>query len=113
MAVSLQGFNEQVATFAKQGVIQKGDLVTIFDNNTVTSCINGNIPCGVCVNIKGDEVGVLLSGYVEVTYTSNKPELGENSFIAGGAKKVIVSPTGKKALVVYVDEETSTVGFIL
>lgn len=113
MSVSLKGFNEQVATFFMDDEVQKGDLVKISSDNLVKTCVNGEIPVGICVNANGSEAGVLLSGYVEVPYVGSLPSLGENNIIASDAKSVSESANGKKVLVVMADNETSTVGFIL
>lgn len=112
MAVTLKGFNEQVATFLAENV-KKGDLVKITEENTVSACENGNEFCGICVNGAGSTVSVVLAGYVEIAFSGTGLDYGYQTVVADGTGGVKKASTGKKVLVTKLDAVNSTIGFIM
>ena len=85
MTVSLQGFNKQVATFARAELedgyaVEPGRLVKLSGNGEVTDCANGDLFIGLCVGVDGDHCAVQLSGYARVALAATgAPDASKNS----------------------------------
>lgn len=114
MTVSVNGFNEKILTFVKASdvEIKKGDLVKLTDNYTVSPCASGDEFAGVCVNVNGNVVGVQVSGFAKLPYTSGQFTVGYMNIAAGSANTVSVKSSGKKVLVVENNTGTTEIGVI-
>lgn len=113
MSISLNGYGENAVTMKTTDNVTAHQPVTISENFTVRSCNNGEQFIGTVINKKGKFAAVKLSGYVELGYSGEKPQLGICNLVADGNGKVTVSESGRQFVVTNVDTDTSTVGFIL
>lgn len=113
MSISLNGYGENAVTLKTSDNVAIHQPVTISENFTVRPCNNGEKFIGTVINKKGNFAAVKLSGYVELGYSGEKPQLGVCNLIGDGNGKVTVSETGRPFVVTNVDTDTSTVGIIL
>lgn len=113
MSVSLNSFNSSVATFLSS-TVQKGNLVAMSGNLTVSSAADGAAFCGVCTDNDGGYVSVQLGGYCRVPYSGTAPSVGYALLAADGSGAVkTVTQGGRTLLVTDVDTTAKTVGIIL
>lgn len=111
MSVSFGGFHNETATFRTTEEIAKGTPVKISDNGTVAACADGETFCGVLANGDGQYAAVQIYGEVTAKFSGAAPE--------HGYAKLAASADGVKAggdreyLVISVDEEESTVTFLM
>lgn len=116
MNVSFEGYNEQIATFEAETGLKAGDLVKITANGKVSKCSTaGDIPCGICIAIRGDYASVQLGGYVSTKYTTgeaNNAQLGFSNLVSDGNDGLKGSTSGLKVLVVNIDSDNGKIGFI-
>lgn len=113
MKVSFEGIGEQVLSFNKASDVEKGSLVKMSANDTVTKCAAGNNFAGVCIHADNDFADVKTSGYVELGYTDTAPTVGFAKLTASDDKKVKTATTGREYLVIKVDTTAAVVGFIM
>lgn len=112
MSVAFNGFGENMATFKADGEITGGTPVKMSDSSTVAVCADGESFCGFAVECSGGYASVKLSGTVITEYSGTAPELGYSKLTAG-SRGVTASDSGREYLVVAVDEDSSTVTFIM
>ena len=113
MKISLNGFNNKTATLAATSGTEKGDIVSLSANLTVSEASNGGVFCGVCEDVRDGYASVVLEGYVKVGYSSTAPSLGYAVLAADGAGGVKKAEAGRTCLVVEVDTTAKTLGIIL
>jgi len=121
MNIDFKGWNENVATFLTKN-IKPGELATMDGNFTVRAAENGNEIIGVCVGRRGDYAAIQLSGYVETKYTnsidiankkSTDVRLGIIGLSAYNSETVMPSKNANVFRVIFIDEHSKTIGFIL
>lgn len=116
MNVSFDGYNEQIATFEADAGLKAGAIVKISGNGKVSECsADGDIPCGICIAIRGDYASVQLGGYISTKYTTgeaNNAELGFSNLVSDGDGGLKGATSGLKALVVNIDSDNGKIGFI-
>lgn len=119
MNVSFEGYNEQIATFEAEPGVEAGKPVKITDNGKVSLCSTaGDVPCGICVAVRGDYASVQLGGYINATYTANtgdgavNPALGFSYLVSDGSGAFKGASDGLKVLVVEIDSTNKKIGFI-
>ncbi|MPN01140.1 hypothetical protein SDC9_148343 [bioreactor metagenome] len=113
MTVSLNGYNEQAATFLSAAQISKGKSVKLSANMTVSETANGNAFIGFCLDCKDGIATVQLSGHYRAAYSGTAPTLGKIYLAADSAGGVKVGDsTGTSCLAVSVDTVNKTVDFI-
>lgn len=102
MAVSLNGYKDQILTFIKDddADIKKGDLLRLVGPYTVNVCESDDEFMGICESVDGDLVGVKVSGFATLRYTGSDFIVGYATICCSSKDKVRNSPTGKKVLVV-------------
>ena len=105
MEISLNGYGEQVATFAVSGEVKVGMPVKISANGTVAPCVAKDKFCGVVLSLRGGYAAVQMAGYAKLPYTGTKPTVGTG--------KVQVEATGRLLLITDVDEPSGTCGLVL
>ena len=76
MEISLNGYGEQVATFAVSGEVKVGMPVKISANGTVAPCVAKDKFCGVVLSLRGGYAAVQMAGYAKLPYTGTKPTVG-------------------------------------
>ena len=114
MKISMNGFGENMATFACGGTTVYGSLVKMSDNGTVSPCVSGDVFCGVANSTRNGFAAVQLNGYREIPYTGTAPKVGYQTLAASGAQSVsTVSTGGRSYLVVDVDPNAKTIGMML
>ncbi len=111
MSVSFGGFHNETATFRTENEIAAGTPVKITDNGTVSACTDGDIFCGILANGDGSYAAVQIYGEVTAKFSGAAPALGYTELAAGtdGVK----SGSGREYLVLSVDENNSTVTFLM
>lgn len=118
MAVSFEGFGEQVATFSADTSVKRGDWVKLSANGTVSPCAAGDAPCGKAVSVRDGAAAVQLGGYVS-TAVSGTLSLGWQTVTAAGSTSVKTLTTGgEKATeqgipVLVVETASGTAGILL
>ena len=113
MDISLNGYGEQVATFAVSGEVKVGMPVKISANGTVAPCVAKDKFCGVVLSLRGGYAAVQMAGYAKLPYTGTKPTVGYQTVKADGTGKVQVEATGRLLLITDVDEPSGTCGLVL
>lgn len=114
MDISLNGYGEKAATFKAGSGVAAGLPVKITANGTVGACSDGDVFCGIALNVRGGYCAVQLSGYVNVPYTGASPAVGYQALTAGtGGSVKAVTTGGRSLLVTDVDTTSKKCGFIL
>lgn len=113
MTVSLNGFNEKVATFLAATNIAKGKSVALSANMTVAEATNGSAFIGFCLDCTDKIATVQLGGHFRSTYSGTAPSLGK-TFLAADSSGTVKTgdATATACLVVNVDTVNKTVDFI-
>ncbi len=114
MTISLNGFNEQVATFEAESGVVAGIPVKLTGNGVVGVCADKDAFCGVTLSERGGFAAVQLSGYVQLPYTGTAaPAVGYQTLSAAAGGKVQADPAGRSFLVTDVDTAAKLCGIIL
>lgn len=113
MKISLDGFNNKSATLVAAAGTEKGDIVSLSNNLTVSTASQGAAFCGVCEDVRDGYATVLLEGYTRVSYSSTAPSLGFAVLAADGSGGVKTAQSGRTCLVVEVDTVSNTIGIIM
>ena len=108
MDISLNGFGENVATFAVSGEVKSGMPVKISANGTVAPCAAKDKFCGLVLSVHNGYAAVQMTGYA-----GTKPTVGYQTVNADGTGKVQVETTGRLLLITDVDEPEGTCGLVL
>lgn len=112
MSVSFSGFNENTATFKANEEIQSGVPVKMSESDTVTAAASGEAFCGFAVECSGGYAAIQLSGTVKAAFSGTAPEVGYAKLASDG-EGVTASDSGREYLVISVDENASTVTFLM
>ena len=72
MDISLNGYGEQVATFAVSGEVKVGMPVKISANGTVAPCVAKDKFCGVVLSLRGGYAAVQMAGYAKLPAQSRR-----------------------------------------
>lgn len=113
MSFEFNGYNNQMLTFETVDAAVDSP-VKMSSNKTVANCSAGNDFIGIVRNVRGGAAGVQLDGFAEMKYTGTAPSVGYVGLTASGTGGVRVSTdAAKKYKVLYVDTDSSAVGFIL
>ncbi len=110
MNISFNGYKENAVTFMASGSLEKGMLVKMASNNTVTPCAANDKFIGVCVDIRGDYATVVTEGYVKLP-AAKAITVGYQNLSASSNNTVTSGTTGREYLVI--DSDSTSVGFIL
>ena len=109
----LDGFDRKEVTFKKDVFAQKNTTVSMTGNFSVRASANGDNFIGVCTGVQGGSASVLLSGFVQLSYSGEAPVYGYNKLVADGSGGVKKSDSGRDFLVAEVDTSAKTCGIIL
>ena len=99
MNIGFNGFCENTVTFEADSTVEKGSLVKLIDDNTVSACASGDKICGVCVNVRDGYAAVQLKGYAELPL-SGAVSVGYQTLTAAGKDSVQADSNGRGYLVV-------------
>ncbi len=111
MNVSFHGLRDTVATF--EGAAGALVPVKMSDSGKIIPAADGNVFCGI-TTAKGNEfVPVQLAGFVSAAYSGTAPTVGYVKLAADAAGGVKVNASGREYLVVEVNTDKKTVGFLL
>lgn len=114
MSIKLNGISNNVITFKANGNVTVGIPVRPSSNYSVVACTANSTFLGVVVNKSNDLVGVQVSGYFELPYSSTTPSIGFSKLAADGKGGLLLDSTyGRECAIVYVDTATKTVGFLM
>lgn len=114
MEISLNGYNESIATFEAEEGTAAGMPVKLTGNGMVGPCAEGDDFCGVARSVRGGYAAVQLAGYVRLPLAGDAPQAGFRTLCAaaGGGVKTAASG-GRSLLVTDADETAGTLGMIL
>ena len=112
MKVSFEGIGEQVVSFAAAGNV-KGNFVKMSGNGTVAPCASADNFMGFCLDAEGGFADVQTHGYICCPYTGTAPAVGYSQLAADVNGKVKSAQTGREYLVLTVDTNAKTLGFIM
>lgn len=113
MKVSFEGLGELVATFINGGSAEKGKLVKLSANATVSAASDGEVFAGMCISANESFADVMLSGCVTCPYTGTAPAVGYAKLASAGNGAVKAASGGREYLVLKVDASASTVCFVM
>jgi hypothetical protein len=114
MTISLNGFNEQVATFEAEPGVAAGIPVKMTGNGVVGVCADKDSFCGVALSERDGFAAVQLKGYVQLPYTGTaEPSVGYQTLSAAAVGKIQADPAGRSCLVTDVDSTAKLCGIIL
>ena len=112
MRISLEGFDEKIATFETTSTSAEGKPVAMSSNGRVQTVTSGAF-CGICRCVREGYAAVQLGGYVRVGYTGEL-SVGYQKLAATTGGKVTVDTTnGREYLVVDVNSTAGIAGIIL
>lgn len=113
MNISLQGYQENVATFEAEEAVQPGNLVKLTANGKVGQCADSDVFIGIAISVREGCAAVQLSGYYQVAFEDTQPSLGWQTLSAKSASAVKTDPAGHLCLVTDVDTVGKIAGIIL
>ena len=110
MAISFEAIGQKMVTFAAGTGLAEGKVCKISANGTVGPCSEEGF-CGVVSQIRGGAAGVILEGYVELSYAgSTAPSLGYAILTTDKAGEVVPGTSGRTCLIVSVDSTNKKIG---
>ena len=112
MNISLEGFDERIATFETTSSSPEGKTVAISANGRVQTVTSGAF-CGICRSVREGYAAVQLGGYVRVGYTGELSVGYQKLAAASGGKVTVDTTNGREYLVVDVNSTAGTAGIIL
>ena len=110
MNIGFNGFCDNTVTFEADSNVNKGTLLKLIDDNTVSACEDGDKVVGVCVNVRDGYAAVKLYGYVEIP-VEGSVNVGYQKLSAASATALKADSNGREYLVVSAG--TDTIGVIL
>ena len=113
MAINFGAIGEQYVTFKAGTGLAEGEVCKVSANGTVSACEEDDVFAGVADEIRGDKVGVILGGYVEVPCSGTLPDPGYVILAADGDGGVYEADEGRTCLVVNVDSTNDIIGLFL
>ena len=114
MCATINLISNNVVTFKASGDVTVGIPVRPSSNYSVVACPANSPFIGITVNRSKDLLGVQVSGYFEMHYSSASPTIGFSRLTADGKGGVMVDTSnGRDCAIVYIDTATKTVGFIM
>ena len=106
------GFGEQALTFACEETTVAGNPVTVSANDTVSPSADGESFVGVAATVRNSVATVIMGGFVCLPFSGSAPALGAAYLVADGQGGVKSAESGRSAMVINVDAEKGTVGFV-
>lgn len=117
MNTAFEGIGTTVATFMAQtegaGKVTAGEPVVMSDSGKVCACtVEGDVPAGVALSVRGEYAAVQISGYVKLPCAAGLT-VGFQDVSVDGDGKLQTDVDGRGALVVDVDAAAGVCGVIL
>lgn len=112
---SYAGFNTGVLTFRYEGVVEPGDLVTMYDSSTVRRAGENETFIGKVITADCDFVAVQIAGYIECE-ADTELQVGRVKLVSNGYDRVLESDGGIETWIitsVINDDGENIVGFLL
>lgn len=113
--LSYAGFNTGVLTFRYEGLVDNGDIVTMYDSSTVRRANENETFIGKVVAVDSDFVTVQVAGYIECEAETELP-VGRVKLVSNGYDRVLESDDGIETWIitsVINDDGENIVGFLL
>lgn len=113
--LSYAGFETGVLTFRYEGVVEPGDLVTMYDSSTVRRAGENETFIGKVITVDSDFAAVQLVGYVECE-ADTKLQVGRIKLVSDGYGRVLESDDGIETWIitsVVNGDGENIVGFLL
>ena len=116
MPISFKGYGENVLTF-NTTLTKIGVPVSVSTECKVVEAAADKDFIGITCYADGEFAGVIMDGYVEMTYTGSSPTLGYCNLVANGSGGVKAAASGAGSnhivRVLKVDTDNKIIGFIL
>ena len=113
MAISFEAIGQKMVTFAAGTGLAEGKVCEVAADGAVGPCSEEGF-CGVVSQIRGGAAGVILDGYVELSYAgSTAPSLGYAILTTDKAGEVVPGTSGRTCLIVSVDSTNKKIGLFL
>jgi hypothetical protein len=112
---SYAGFNAGVLTFRYDGLVEPGDLVTMYGSAAVRRAEDNEEFIGKVITVDSDFAAVQLVGYVECE-ADTKLQVGRVKLVSNGYGRVLESDDGIETWIitsVMNDDGDNIVGFLL
>lgn len=118
MNISFEGINESIVTFAAEGNIEPGNLVTVCNNNTVKKSTDNANFIGICLSCSNGLAAVQISGFATIKIKSmESTNFGIQYFVADNDACLKPSSNENKDAVplnvVAIDKEAATIDVFL
>lgn len=113
--LSYAGFNVGVLTFRYDGLVEPGDLVTMYGSSAVRRAEENEEFIGKVITVDSDFAAVQLAGYVECE-ADTKLQVGRVKLVSDGYGGVLESDDGIETWIitsVINDDGENIVGFLL
>ena len=113
--ISYAGFNTGVLTFRYEGLVDTGDLVTMYDSSTVRRANENEIFIGKVVAVDSEFAAVQIAGYVECE-AETELQVGRVKLVSSGYDRVLESDDGIETWIITSvtnDDGENIVGFLL
>lgn len=113
--LSYAGFNESVLTFRYEGMVDLGDLVTMYDSSAVCRAGENETFIGKVIAKDSDFAAVQVAGYVECEADAEL-QVGRVKLVSNGYDRVLESDDGIETWIitsVMNDDGDNIVGFLL
>lgn len=113
--LSYAGFNAGVLTFRYEGLVDHGDLVTMYDSSTVRRAGENETFIGKVITVDSDFATVQVAGYIECEAESEL-QVGRVKLVSNGYGRVLESDEGIETWIiasVVNDDGENIAGFLL
>ena len=113
--LSYAGFNAGVLTFRYEGLVDTGDLVTMYDSSAVRRANENEIFIGKVVAVDSEFVAVQIAGYIECE-AETELQVGRVKLVSNGYDRVLESDDGIETWIITSvtnDDGENIVGFLL
>ncbi len=106
--ISYEGIGEVVATCIAEGDVCGGTIVKMSGANTVTTCSDGDLFCGMAMQPRDSVTSVQFKGFMTVCYEGEK-EYGWVNLVSDGQGGVKEAETGVTAQLIQRNDNGTAV----
>lgn len=109
------GFNTGVLAFHYEGLVEHGDLVTMYDSSTVRRTKENEPFIGKVITVDPEFVAVQITGYIECE-SETELQVGRVKLVSCGYGRVLESDDGIETWIitsVINDDGENIIGFLL
>lgn len=113
--LSYVGFNEGILPFRYEGLVDPGDLVTMYTSSTVRRANENEVFIGKVITVDSEFAIVQIAGYVECE-AETELQVGRVKLVSSGYDRVLESEDGIETWIItsVINEDgENIVGFLL